>query len=546
MVLLLALSCASRVEEPPDVPVTSRGVVTCDEPFEDGPARFHEEGVARGLDLERPSFWGGATSFDGSVAAQDLDADGDIDVLLGRPQGAPDLLLNDGTGHFSYQGRPFDDGLHIPFVATVGATDLDGDGLPEILLVGLGGILAATNLGSGHFEAPRPLFQHAGDMVPLHVSYGLGDMDGDGDLDLALPGLDWLPTDLYAAPDPSYDGRGSPVVLLESREGEFVPRDELTPDGTPGFSMYAVFADHDDDGDQDLLVSSVQLGFREQEARQALYRNDPGGWVNEGEERSIGQFISGMGGDTADLDEDGRLDHCVTDTNRIWCFVDDGAGNYYDAGIALGLLPAGMEAGWSWSAWSMDVVDFDNDGHLDAAVAAADEIHPRQLWEPWGSNFDDGDQQQDEHHNDALFWGTGAGFVDRGAEVGFDTPDQHTGLVTADFDGDGFREILLVPAVGRPELWQNTCGAGGWLEVEVRGLEGNREGIGAEVSVEAGGRRYSQLVQALRGFGQSPSRVHFGLGEVDTVDRVSVRFPDGTEIEALDVSTRQALTVTRQ
>lgn len=532
--------------------------LACAAPVADGPGRFAEVGAARGLEIERGSFWGEATSFDGGLVARDLDGDGDADILLGRAQGAPDLFLNNGAGYFAYQGRPFPDTLdRFRFVATTGATDLDGDALPEILLVGLGGIMAAKNLGGGAFAPPEILYEHpavaSGGMAPLHISYGVGDLDGDGDLDLALPGLDWLP-DLQTLPDPAYDQQGSPVVVLRNDGGVFTPVAELTPEGTAGFAMLAIIADREHDGDQDLLVSSIQLGFLDRVAPQAFYRNDGGAggggdaWVNEAEALSMALSISGMGGDVVDLNGDGRLDYCLTDTGPVKCMIDDGAGAYYDAGTAMGMVPAGYAPDWQWSGWSIEVVDLDNDGTLDAAISGGDELHPRQFWVPWGSNFPDQDTRE-EHHVDTLLWGdTASGslaFTDRAAEIGFDTEPEHYGLAAVDLDGDGWREVLMVPPTGRPQLWQNRCGEGGWLEIALDGGGLNRDAVGAEVYVEAGGRIYGHLVQGLRGFGQSTPRVHVGLGPGDVTATIRVRWPDGLESVVEGVGARRVVTIRR-
>jgi hypothetical protein len=75
---------------------------TCESPVPEGPGRFTEEGAARGLSMDRPAFWGDYTSFDGSLVATDLEGDGDPDLLLGRVEGAPDTFVNDGTGQTSF------------------------------------------------------------------------------------------------------------------------------------------------------------------------------------------------------------------------------------------------------------------------------------------------------------------------------------------------------------------------------------------------------------------------------------------------------------
>jgi hypothetical protein len=368
-------------------------------------------------------------------------------------------------------------------------------------------------------------------------------MDGYGDLDFAIPGLDWLPPDLYTAPEPGYDQLGTPVILLENQDGRFVEVEELTPEGTPGFAMYAIFTDRDQDGDEDLLVSSVQLGFLERLANQAFYRRDAGGWQNDAPEIAMDLSISGMGGEVIDLNGDGILDYCFTDTGPVKCMVNDRRGAYYDVGISSGLIPAGFDGILDWSAWSMEAIDFDNDGLLDMAMSAGDEVHPRLFWPYWTDNFEN-HQNPPSKHVDTLFWGDASGiYQDVSAEIGFDTEPYHYGLVSGDFDGDGFWEIVMAPPKGRPHFWQNRCGEGAWLDVELIGPADNSAGFNAVVEIEIGGTTQTRQITALRGFAQSGPSAHFGLGDATGIDRLTVYWPGGESSTMEDLGVRRKVKV---
>lgn len=245
-----------------------------------------------------------------------------------------------------------------------------------------------------------------------------------------------------------------------------------------------------------------------------------------------------------DLNGDGRLDYCVTDTGPVRCMLADETGDrYYDAGTAWGMVPAGFTPDWHWSAWSIELIDFDNDGNLDAAMGAGDEVHPRMYWDPWNDNFQNVDPGE-VHHQDTLLWGAGdRRYTDAASLIGFDTPPYHYGVVSADFDGDGFREIVLQPPEGRPDYWQNRCGVGSWLEIKLQGADHNRDGIGAVVTVEAGSVSRAYQVQALRGFGQGDSRLHFGLGTAKVADRIVVQWADGEQSEAEEIAVNRLVTI---
>lgn len=543
---LLFLACTeSKPESDQPLPEIEEGAeVLCENPTEMGPARFTESSADRGLTIDRPFFWGERTSFDGNLVVQDMDNDGDYDILMGRTAGAPDAFTNDGTGHFTQVPRLFSDILdRFPAVNTSAAVDLDGDNLPDILMVGLGGVMMARNKGNWEFEEAEVLWLREGSQVPMYLSSALGDYDQDGDLDIVLAGVDWLPKDIYAPTDPSLDQLGTPVQVLLNEGDTFSPLVELTPEGVAGFAMYAVFSDRDLDGDEDLLVSSVQLGFLDRIAPQAFYRNDGGTFVNDAASIGMDLAISGMGGTVVDLNMDGHLDYCMTDTGPVKCMVYQEDGTFYDAGTALGMVPGGFELDWHWSAWSIEVTDLDHDGYPEAAMSAGDELHPRLYWEPWSNNFEPPPEEQ-TNHVDTLLWGQPDGtFVDQASVIGFDTPDYHYGLVTADMDGDGFQEIINLPGGKGPDYWQNQCGMGSWVEIDPVGDQNNKEAINAIVTVEAGGITHTGQILALRGFGQSPSVAHFGLGEATAVDRVTITWPDGSTSVAENLGINRKITI---
>ncbi|MFM8494862.1 MAG: ASPIC/UnbV domain-containing protein, partial [Planctomycetia bacterium] len=69
---------------------------------------------------------------------------------------------------------------------------------------------------------------------------------------------------------------------------------------------------------------------------------------------------------------------------------------------------------------------------------------------------------------------------------------------------------------------------GHWLAVRARVGPGRRDAHGAVVTVEAAGRRWRRVVQPGSSYLSSHAPAcHFGLGPIDTVDAVEIRWPDG-------------------
>ena len=549
--------------------------VRCGQPVA-GFARLSEEGVERGLDIQLEIDEDPQSCFvvPGSVVAQDLDLDGDDDLLVFRTLGFPHLFANDGSGHFEAQPE----GANLleeigRRVSSHAAVDLNGDSLPEVFVVGPGFAGMFANLGDLQFGPFEPVYQQDNYPFTCFNTMAFGDADGDGDLDLALPGLDVLPEGGLGSGAEQPDS-GTYDLLLLNQGGTFSLSLELSPGETPGLSLLGAFTDRDLDGDLDLLVTTDRPIAPLPPT--AFYRNDgldsEGTPIFQDDAPEIGVDIrfSAMGLAVSDLNGDGLIDYCMSD-DYIYCLVSDGMGSYVESGLAMGLVPdleshpdwnpdnqqhdhgdddqggpgqggPGQGGGGEgehemfcqWFGWSLELVDFDNDGHLDLPVVGGS-TPPR---DPSSPAYCDCSFQPD-----TIWQGNADGtFTERGTEVGFNETEDHYGMAAADFNGDGARDLIVVPDEGRPKLWMNQCSSGAWVEVELRGPVSNAEGYGARVRVTAGERVWLRELHSLRSVGQSPSRLHFGLGAVDQVDEVRVMWPDGSLTYASNVPTRRTLT----
>src|SRR5262249_12495850 len=128
-------------------------------------------------------------------------------------------------------------------------------------------------------------------------------------------------------------------------------------------------------------------------------------------------------------------------------------------------------------------------------------------------------------------------FSDVGMATGADDIRDARGVATADFDNDGDLDIVInnnPGDSGRPELaratfLRNNIGQRrNWLAVELRGTKSNRDAVGALVTVEASGEKFTRLVTAGSGFAsQQSARLYFGLGDRTQVDAMTVRWPSG-------------------
>jgi hypothetical protein len=111
------------------------------------------------------------------------------------------------------------------------------------------------------------------------------------------------------------------------------------------------------------------------------------------------------------------------------------------------------------------------------------------------------------------------------------TPLVGRGIAYADIDDDGDLDLLITQNGRRPALLRNDQATGHhFLRVKLVGRAPNRDAIGASLELTAGGvTRYRDLLPARGYLSQVELPVTFGLGEADQVERLSIRWPDGSE-----------------
>jgi enediyne biosynthesis protein E4 len=322
------------------------------------------------------------------AALLDYDLDGDLDlyVVLGGPlpgdpsAGAPRgaLLRND-------LARDAAGGLRVRWVEVtatanlapeghgtgVAVGDVDGDGLPDLLLAGLSGEQLWRNRGDGRFVRDAAALPDAGGWS---VSGSFFDADADGDLDLYLARYADAPPGTRCFAESTrrdYCGPAAyPAIadrLLRNEGGAF--RDVSLPAGIAGGEprpgLGVVAGDFTGDGHVDLYVAN------DGEAN-LLWRNrGDGSFVDDALVAGAalsrdGRARAGMGVDAADADGDGDEELLVTnltgETNTL--YVATGEGLFADRTVESGLGPPSLP----WTGFGTAFVDADLDGWLDLLV----------------------------------------------------------------------------------------------------------------------------------------------------------------------------------
>jgi hypothetical protein len=472
----------------------------------------------------------------------DYDGDGKLDIYF--PQGRWEKTVSDNRGRdlidrlqnalYRNKGNfQFEDvtakagvgGRNFAFGCS--AADYDNDGRVDLLVLTYKGPELYHNNGDGTFSEAT---EKAGLADPRWSLNGVWlDYDRDGWLDLFVS--NYLEYDegkfrsFYAAagyPGPlSYNGV-SCTLYHNNGDGTFTDVTKKAGVHNPGGrAMSSVAADLNNDGWPDLYVANDSM-------ENYYYENKGDGtFAEKALELGLalgqnGQGVSSMGPAVADLEGDGDLDILIPDMDYGSLLSKQG-GFYSDLVDRSGLaLICGQYTGWG-----AVVQDLDNDGWADVFIANGNSHH--------------------EYAEDAvLARNNGKGvFVDVARDSGafFQKKWSSRGATWADFDDDGNVDLVVVDTSGPPHLLRNGGGTGHhWLTVDARVKGGVRTAIGARVTITAGGRTQFQDVIGVNGYlSQGDTRAHFGLGAVEKVDSLRVRWPDGTSDEWRDLKADQVL-----
>ncbi|HOK77408.1 MAG TPA: CRTAC1 family protein [Verrucomicrobiota bacterium] len=471
------------------------------------------------------------------MATFDYNGDGLIDIffLNGAPlrgtrcdvPPTPRLYRNEGNWKFTDVTR--ESGLAVTcYGLGVAVGDYDNDGHPDVYLNNFGTNLLFRNKGDGTFA---DVTRQAGVSDTNHVGAGACflDMDGDGDLDLFVSHyIDFTYERHHVARFNGYPAYVGPLdypttpnrLYRNNGDGTFTDVSEESGIGAhKGAGMGIVCGDLDGDGDTDIVVGNDETG-------DFLFLNDGKGRFEEvGLFSGIAYNFNGkahgtMGIDCGDYDNDGWLDLFATSYQQetATLFRNLGKGLFEDVtartGAGEGTLP--------FVTWGCAIVDLDNDGDRDLFIAAG-HLH---------DNVELFDTTTTYHARNIVQMNLGNGrFVnvsDRCGD-GLAVKLSSRGAAFDDLDNDGDIDIVILNSRREPTILRNDSAPGNhWLQVQLRGVKTNRDGVGARVTVVSGDLKLVDEVHSGRSYqSHFGSRLHFGLGPRDRIDRIEVQWVGG-------------------
>jgi hypothetical protein len=505
-------------------------------------------------------------AFGGSgIAAEDIDNDGDIDVLVLSGSGNA-LYLNDGKGHFTdvtqsagldwkrSDGRPGE-----PRQAII--ADFDNDGLEDIFITYVDDDHRLyKNLGNAKFEDVTARANLGGKGLVGGPATAF-DFDKDGLLDLYIGYFG----DYVHGVLPTFARRNTNALpnKLFRNKGNFVFEDVTAGSGldNTGWAQSIGHLDFDNDGWEDLICGN-DFGAN------SWYRNLGNGKFEDvsaklGTDKPSYTMNIGI----TDLNRDGYPDVYISnivtmnkdekyvlpdaktrlkfnpqkmanmrvvEANDLWMSAAQGGK------LVSYSQSQAVERGYNWTGWSWgaDFFDFDNDGDDDLYLVNG--MNEYAVYSSVNPYYTDSTGTQRniivpvaEKETPVFFVNRGGRLSEASAQSGATPAGNGRSVAVFDLDGDGDMDMMVNNFNGPAMVYRNETGGNGnhWIKIRLTGDPSKgvtRDAIGAKIIVNTAHEKglWREVFSTIGYLTSNPKEQHLGLG-VDTRADVTVIWPNG-------------------
>jgi len=449
----------------------------------------------------------------------DVDGDGREELFLGGGRGQNDALFRFKDKIF----QPVENTFTLEKAvddASYGAVvlDVNNDGTQDLIVARESGVWIHENKG-GRFTNRKLDLEMRDDTVPLSVA--VADLNGDGYFDMYVSG--YIRNDLVEGLNVFREGYGGSSELYINRgDNTFDNRTVQWGLSYKHNTFQSVFIDVDQDGRIDLVVAH--------DTGQVLTWKNTGQKFERIDNPNSNSYSYPMGIAVADYDNNGWVD-----------FFFSNVGTTTPDFLVKGDLRDDQRSNWKWQL-------FQNQGDFKF-LDKADEAKLANYEFGWGNIFEDlnldGRPDLVVAQNYVSFplhklrilrlpgrllvQNPNGEFAEVGEQAGVSNPFFSIAPLTADFNGDGYPDIVHANLAGPSKAFLSKGGTGSYLKIR---LPDTVESIGAMVTVtrDDGKILYLPYVSG-EGLSSDSSRIlTAGLGGGNAV-KVSVKFMNGRVIE---------------
>jgi len=530
----------------------------------------------------------------GGVAIGDINQDGLEDVFLTANESADKLFLNKGNLQFEDISEKSGIQALSNWSTGVSIDDINGDGLLDIYVCKVAPVseegthnLLYLNNGDGTFKESAQ--QYGVDFSGYSTQASFFDYDLDGDLDMYLLNQSVHSVRSYGkiskrkqqdelAGDRLFENQ------LNEATGKFV---EVTTkagiySSALGYGLGLITTDINKDGFPDIYVGN---DFHENDY---LYINNGDKTFTESMSTLLNHCTKfTMGVDIADMNNDGNMDIFTTDmlpydetvalqsggedTDQVFTirkelgFGDQYARNHFQLQLPeskfadIALMTNTYATDWSWSVL---LQDFDNNGQSDIFISNGivkrpndldyinfiNQIGQQRTAELTAEQLDEFlSKMPAQKLSNILFLQNGDLQFSDITKSAVGSPTFSNGAAYADLDKDGDIDIITNNINQSVSLLENTSSSiNNFIAFDLKGKKGQTL-KGTLVEIVSGTQRQQRQYTTTRGYQASSTHyLHFGIGDLSTVDSVVVIWPDKTQQLLTDLAINQYHTIQKE